>query len=419
MVRSCLLACALATIPLQQQIQIASRIYTAVNEYFVDSTAVGKQTIDDAYARFLNVIAAGADRRTFDLAAMRFMASLGNTHTGFGDAWLHGQYVTGISLRRFDDGRWYVLQSARPDVPRGARVTTIDGAPPDAFFERTTLPYVGFSSPRMRMEAAYQEDLLPDHFTIALSDGRTVVIRRDIPRASAPQPPLDVTSRTLDHGAVGYIRIPSFGEAKYEEAAINAVHAMHSAKTLIIDVRGNGGGNTPIKLLGALMDEPFAFWRSVYRVSYALPDARVAMAQHDSAFYTRQAFVPYSDVTGTFVTKPSDIVRPDAGAYTGKVVILTDRRCASACEDFVAPFHENHRALIVGDTTYGSSGQPYYEQFDNGMWFRVQVQRVQWPDGSLFEGVGVPPDVRAVEPPSDLTSGQDSVLQRALALAAA
>jgi carboxyl-terminal processing protease len=140
------------------------------------------------------------------------------------------------------------------------------------------------------------------------------------------------------------------------------------------------------------------------------------MAQHESAFYKREAFVPYSDVTGTFVTKPADLEQPDPGAYAGKIVIVTDRRCASACEDFVAPFHENHRALIVGDTTYGSSGQPYYEQFDNGMWFRVQVQRVQWPDGSVFEGAGVPPDVRAVQTPADLASGRDSVLERALAL---
>jgi carboxyl-terminal processing protease len=406
----------LASVPLQQQIHVAARIYTAISQYFIDSSTVGRQAIDDAYARFLDTIAAGADRRTFDLAAMRFMASLGNAHTGFGDAWLRGQYVTGISLRRLDDGNWYVAQSVRADVPRGARIVRIDGMQPDAFFERTTLPYVGASSPSARMESAYQEELLPQHFTIVLAGGRAVQIRKDVARTAVPPAALDTTSRTFANGLAGYIRIPSFNAAKNEDDAVKDVQAMHAVKTLIIDVRGNGGGNTPVKLLAALMNEPYYFWRSVYRVSYALPEARLEMAQHESAFYKREAFVPYSDVTGTFVTKPADLEQPDPGAYAGKIVIVTDRRCASACEDFVAPFHENHRALIVGDTTYGSSGQPYYEQFDNGMWFRVQVQRVQWPDGSVFEGAGVPPDVRAVQTPADLASGRDSVLERALAL---
>jgi carboxyl-terminal processing protease len=95
------------------------------------------------------------------------------------------------------------------------------------------------------------------------------------------------------------------------------------------------------------------------------------------------------------------------------VLILTDARCFSACQDFVEPFKVNHRATIIGEHTAGSTGQPYNKDLGNGFSFRVSAKREYFPDGSEFEGIGVMPDI-AIEPtPADLKAGRDPVLATA------
>lgn len=88
-----------------------------------------------------------------------------------------------------------------------------------------------------------------------------------------------------------------------------------------------------------------------------------------------------------------------------------------AAEDFVAPFYENRRATIVGDTTWGTTGQPLFLDLGNGMSFRVSARRYQMYDGSPFEGVGIPPHVVVPLRAAALREGRDEALERAVALA--
>ena len=73
----------------------------------------------------------------------------------------------------------------------------------------------------------------------------------------------------------------------------------------------------------------------------------------------------------------------------GKVVLLVDGFCNSACEDFIQPFKSTGRGILVGEESNGSSGQPYYHDFGNGMSFRVSSKRYYLSDGTAFEGVGI------------------------------
>ena len=65
----------------------------------------------------------------------------------------------------------------------------------------------------------------------------------------------------------------------------------------------------------------------------------------------------------------------------------------------------------------GSTGQPFYYEFGNGMGFRVSTKRVYFPDESPFEGVGIRPDLEIKPTVDDLRKGRDPVLERALELA--
>ncbi|WP_436091416.1 S41 family peptidase [Devosia sp. LjRoot16] len=112
------------------------------------------------------------------------------------------------------------------------------------------------------------------------------------------------------------------------------------------------------------------------------------------------------------------IVRADAaaaGAHRGRLAILIDGTVGSAAEDFAMPFKDNGRALLVGEATAGSSGQPHH--FDLGEGFRAWVgaKRETFPDGARFEGVGIAPDLETIQQAADLRETSDRVLNGALA----
>ncbi|AEJ44454.1 S41 family peptidase [Alicyclobacillus acidocaldarius] len=66
--------------------------------------------------------------------------------------------------------------------------------------------------------------------------------------------------RRLVPDGVAYLRVPSFADPAYEEAAVAWVTRVSNADALVVDVRGNTGGATPTKLLRALMERPWPWW---------------------------------------------------------------------------------------------------------------------------------------------------------------
>ena len=74
------------------------------------------------------------------------------------------------------------------------------------------------------------------------------------------------------------------------------------------------------------------------------------------------------------------------------------------------------QVTVVGDTTWGSSGQPLQLDFGGGMRARVSTRREYYPDGSEFEGVGIVPDVVVPRSAEALRTGKDPALAAAIAI---
>jgi carboxyl-terminal processing protease len=86
----------------------------------------------------------------------------------------------------------------------------------------------------------------------------------------------------------------------------------------------------------------------------------------------------------------------------------------SAAEDFAMPFKDNGRATLVGETTQGSTGQPYIYKFDEQKLVTVGAKRAYFPDGSPFEGKGIEPDIEIKTTIEDIKAGKDTVLDYVL-----
>ncbi len=391
----------------------ASRVYATALTYFAHGAdAPDAAAIDSAYRAYLDAALASEDRAAFTRASMRFLATFHNGHTIFIDFGLSKQAGTLPFTARSVGGRWVVTASRVPGLRPGDVVETIDGRPFEEFF-RGIEPLLSASAEPWKRRLLFMQvpglapfaHLLPERFALGLAGGSQV----SVDRRSMPDVPLgDPEGRWLEPGTLAYIRIPSFfylqGAPSQEKRAVELVRQYKDAAALVVDVRGNGGGSTPEDLYKALMNKPYRWWTE--STSASLPFFRV-MAGKGSWEYK---LFDRSELMWRGSTS-----EPAADAYQGKVAILADGGCFSACEDFVMPFKDNGRAIVVGETTGGSTGQPYVVELGDGMQAIVGSKREWLPDGGRFEGVGIRPDVLASPTVEDLRAGRDVELEAARA----
>ncbi|HYE15975.1 MAG TPA: S41 family peptidase [Pyrinomonadaceae bacterium] len=375
---------------------VAAKIYSAVNTYFAHWQAVPGLDFDAEFKKYLARATRAESRLDFDLATMELVASLRNGHTAFYDRAMttqgpwkwRGLWVTQVG------GRWVVAGSQTEGVRRGDEIVAVDGKPVEEFYKENR-KYLAASDERSaRRRLFFQPFLFPEKFTLTLDGGRRVAIDR---RAGTGEPPRQETEgRWLKKGELAYLKIPSFGEPRFEERALELVRQFAAAKALVIDVRGNGGGSTPSRLVKAFMERPYRWWAE------ATPQT-LAVLRYRREYHTN-----------TMMTWGGEVMQPSEPLFKGRLVLLADAGCASACEDFVMPFKDNGRAAVLGERTAGSTGQPYVHDFGNGMVIVVGSIRTFFPDGSPFEGVGIAPDIEAPATLEDLKSGADSALERAI-----
>ena len=375
---------------------IASKIYSSLQLYFAHWRGIPKFDLDAEYRAYLNRALNARGRLDFDLVTLEFIAQLRNGHTHFFDQWLDDGRLLGFRLSPVQ-GKWVVTWARDDRLKVGDIAKAIDGVDIEQFMRDKTR-YIAASNERIALsQVASNVFLWPEQFTLSLEDGRSVHIERAKPPAQSGAKPQGTEGRWLVEGQVAYIKIPSFGNADYERRALDYLKEYEHAKSLIIDVRGNGGGTTPWGLLGMLMNRPWRSWEE-------------STPQHIALYRARGA-------SSSTLRQVSQIQQPPAGAYTGRLIILIDRYSGSASEDFVMPFKDNGRADIIGETSQGSSGQPYFFDFGNGMRLMVGSVRYNFPDGSEFESVGITPTIPVEVRMEDVRANADPVLMTALKVA--
>lgn len=392
---------------------LAGKVYAAVTQYFAHWADVPDLDVDAAYRQYLDQALASDDRLAFGRATMEFLATFRNGHTMLFDRALVGKGGSLPFAARFVAGKWVVTDAWTPDLKSGDAIDSIDGQPFEEFFTRcrrfisaSTMPFARRAlfgrlpaSILFPQPFALYAHLLPERFVLRLEGGRQVSVDRHLAVAPAP---MATEGRWLDPGRLAYIRIPSFFAPEYEKRAIELIHEFHSAAALIIDVRGNMGGSTPSDLTSLLMDRPYRWWTESTPVE--MPHFR---------FLASQGKWEYRPFSRPELIWRSSFEQPNQGAFKGKLALLVDAGCHSACEDFAIPFKDNRRASLIGELTGGSSGQPYLLDLGHDMMIMVGAKREMFPDGSRFEGVGIKPDLEASPSADDIRQGRDPALELA------
>jgi carboxyl-terminal processing protease len=200
--------------------------------------------------------------------------------------------------------------------------------------------------------------------------------------ADYPDTPL-VSSRVLP-GNILYVRLTRFERGAAEQIS-NAVQQAGGTqlKGLILDLRGNGGGDAE--------------------------EQRRIM----SMFVHNQVLVTFIDRQGQLTEHKTDDTIP---LLQLKLVALIDGKCASACDATAMDIHDLHLGRLIGERTAGAVSGPSLDfHLDDGSGMSLPVSFMHsGPAGELIDGIGVPPDDEVYPTPAVLAAGHDPVLEKAL-----
>ena len=320
-----------------ERVYRASRVYGAALTYFAHwADAPDAAAIESAHRAYLEAALSSEDRAAFSRASMRFLATFRNGHTLFLDLPLVRQGGTLPFSARAVGDRWVVTASRTDALRAGDVMETIDGRPFEEFF-RELRPLLSASTEHWARHALFMRQgavtvyahLFPERFVLGLEGGRRV----EVDRRAMPGIELGETEgRWIEPGRLAYVRVSSFIEPGFEKRAVELVREYERAAALIVDVRANGGGSTPGELTKRLMDHPYRWWTESTPAS--LPYFRLRAADGSWQY---QPFGRPELLWRSSTREPS----PDA--YKGRLALLVDGGCFSACEDFVMPFKDNGR----------------------------------------------------------------------------
>lgn len=188
-----------------------------------------------------------------------------------------------------------------------------------------------------------------------------------------------IDSRIINNN-IGYIHFDIFHPVLLD-TIIKCIKEYHNLPYLILDIRGNNGGEffTRKTIAEQFVDKGKLFWK--YKSRQGIEDV---------------------------------FLEPADKSYTGKLIILIDERSCSSSEEFSGGMKAIGRATIIGKQTAGKVlTMKVVTLPDGGLFFYPNTQTLT-SKNEVLEGVGVVPDIIANLKIEDLLAGRDSQLEAAI-----
>ena len=200
------------------------------------------------------------------------------------------------------------------------------------------------------------------------------IINVDVERKTVELKYID--SKVLE-GNIGYIELLAFDEGatiKFKEELTKLKE--QNVKSLIIDLRDNGGG---LVTEAISLSEIFA------------PMGNVVLKSYDK------------DGKET-VTKSTNV-----NTEKMEVVVLVNENSASATEIFAAAMQDNNLATIVGTKTFGKGVMQEVQPLKIGGALKITIEEFKTPNGNTIHKVGITPDIEV-----ENNEKEDTQLQKAI-----
>lgn len=194
-------------------------------------------------------------------------------------------------------------------------------------------------------------------------------------------------------GRVGYIYYPSFSALPGMSALDGIMTYFQDCDRLIIDIRDNGGGllSSVERIVERFISAPFTG----------------AYIRHKTGPGHNDFSEPYPIVY--------DPVEAGRVRWEKPVIVLTNRSCFSAANDFVTVMKELPQVTIMGARTGGGAGMPFSSETPCGWSLRFSACPVTDIHGrSTEDGIDPSPGCEVHCTAAELAAGRDAILDAAL-----
>lgn len=190
---------------------------------------------------------------------------------------------------------------------------------------------------------------------------------------------------------IGLLVYESFASAVGEGNLDDVLFYLRSCDGLIIDVRGNTGGQLSMAEL----------------LSQRLTNERILVGY--SQYKTGRGHNDFSAPQPEYI-EPSKGVR-----WQKRVVVLQNRECYSACNTFIRNVRACPNVTTLGDPSGGGSGMPFSSELPNGWAVRFSASPSFDKDMQHIE-FGILPDIPCTLDSADVARGRDTLMERARSL---
>ncbi len=165
-----------------------------------------------------------------------------------------------------------------------------------------------------------------------------------------------------DEGRVAQLKIFNFIDREEDDNGANLLQgyfeaiAAKGSKSLILDLRDNGGGEDALGklLLSYLIDQPFRYYDTltINRTQFAFE----RYAEHALNMPTT-GFQPRPDGRLNMLKHPNlGVQQVNRPTFAGQVLVLMNGASFSTTAEFISQAHDRHRATFIGE----ESGGGYY-----------------------------------------------------------
>ena len=198
-------------------------------------------------------------------------------------------------------------------------------------------------------------------------------------------------SYTILDDNIGYIYYGDFSSGIGEGNLDEMLLYLSICNGLIIDVRGNGGGNltTATKLAARFTNDKVLTGYILHKTGKGHSD--------------------FSDPEPIYL-EPSNSIR-----WQKPVVVLVNRHAYSATNDFINSMRYLPLVTLMGDKSGGGSGLPFSSELPNGWGVRFSASPHLDAEGQHIE-FGIDPDIKLDMDTDDEARGIDTMIEAARAL---
>lgn len=425
-----------------QKIYGLSRFWQEANYNYAYFANVPNLNWDSAYQAFIPQVLATKNNYEYYRQLQKFCALLKDGHTNV----YFPDYISSKRARRSFgdiklelrniDGKAIVVNTAAKTkelIPIGSEITEVNGLSTQEYIRQYVRPYISQSASYITDD--WGVDYLLDGF---LGDSIRIAYKKPNSKQSHPLwlkrevkqevTWLNTSANTIFQltwlpGDIAKVDLNSFGNRKIVDTFITALPELKKAKGIIIDLRQNGGGSSShsASILSYFTDsltiKGSKWWTREHRAAfkawgtYAMQDSSQKGEWADNARKYYKGIVWYE---GGQMTMPNTAPK-DQRMTTTPLVVLLGHNTASAAEDFLIMLDGlTNRATTIGQRSFASTGQPMPMDLPGGGSARICTKKDTYPDGRLFVGVGIVPQIEINPTVDDYLKGKDVVMDKAI-----